>query len=250
MNSKSLFSQFLFLLSLVLVLFLASPFIRPFEVLLAQEKKKDPNPIFNLPPRGAPGPRSSAGGRSACPEVQKNMTAILPRSNFGYTLNNRPSLLIYIPYQSTGENQLEIELRIREQEIKKISIDAPHKTGIFYLPFPSQLPDLNENQPYRWILTYTCETPEGRETISVSGGIMKVQLSRDVTQKINSADFEEKLRIYGEEGIWYDLITELAKRKMSDPQNIDVFTLWSDLLNEEDVDLSPLSNENIYEMEE
>lgn len=249
MQSKFLFPKFLVLFNLALLLLLGSSFILPFESSIAKQKKK--SSIFNLPSKGAPGPRSSAGGRSACPEVQKNMTAMLPVKNFGYTLKARPSLLVYIPYQSMEENQLEIELRLREQKIKKIIMDAPKKAGVVYIPFPSKFSNLAENEPYRWILTYICKTPEGSETVPVSGGVKRIQTSqaKEILQKVASANFEDTVRTYGEHGLWYDLIDELAQKKITDPQNKEISNLWNDLLSESDVNLSPFSNENLYKIE-
>lgn len=249
MHPKFLFPKFLVSFNLALVLLLGSSFILPFESSIAKQKKK--GSIFNLPPTRAPGPRSSAGGRSACPEVQKNMTAMLPVKYFGYTLKARPSLLVYIPYQSIEKNKLEIELRLSENEIKKIVIEAPKKAGVVYIPFPSELPSLAENEPYRWILTYICKTPEGSETVSVSGGIERIPTSQGnkISQTIKSANFEDKIRIYGEYGIWYDLIDEIAQKIISDPQNKEISNLWKDLLSERNVELYPFSNENVYKIE-
>jgi Domain of Unknown Function (DUF928) len=249
MHPKFLFPKLLVSFNLALVLLVGSSVVLPFESSIAKQKKK--SPIFNLPSRGAPGSRVSAGGRSACPEVQKNMTAMLPVENFGYTLKARPSFLIYIPYQSMNRNRLAIELRLGDQKIKKVIMNAPNKTGIVHIPFPTELPSLTENNQYRWILTYTCKTPQGDEEIFVSGAVERLQNSeaQSILQEIKSANFEDKMRLYGEKGIWYDLIAELAQKKISIPNDRNISNLWNDLLNESDVNLSSFSNENIHPIE-
>ena len=57
---------------------------------------------FNPPNNGAPkGSRSStnSGSRDDCPIEAKRITALIPKTNWGNTLSERPKFWFYIPHE-------------------------------------------------------------------------------------------------------------------------------------------------------
>jgi Domain of Unknown Function (DUF928) len=211
----------------------------------AQSTRNGKNAKFRLPtPNRTPpitGRRKGAGTLGVCGATPLPLTALVPEySNgqvFAQTVSSNPTLLFYVPYTSADNHRLTFVLQDEDgKEVYKQFVSSPQSPGLISVTIPSKL-DINKQ--YQWFFKINCENPPQ----TVFGVIQRVALSQNVMQQINDATPEQKVRIYAENGIWYDALSILANLRRSRPQDTALKDDWNGLLN--DVDLTEMNPQPI-----
>lgn len=75
---------------------------------------------FKLPPKGAPGKRADAGSRSGCPVLDKHLVALVPATNIGLTIAERPTFWFYVPYQASVKSFGKFQLLNEQQKVSTL----------------------------------------------------------------------------------------------------------------------------------
>jgi hypothetical protein len=195
--------------------------------------------IADLPPPPAPGTpdgqQTPAGTRGeTCKQTDKQIdkpfTALVPENGKGLTTAEHPIFWFYIP--DAPDDIHSIEFSVHDQDEKttlyRTSLQLTKTPGVIGIPLPpSPQYSLKLNEIYHWRFTVTCV---GKET---SGDPIILELDGWVTRVQQSPD----------QVIWYDELTNLAKRYLLEPQNIEVKKAWAKLL--ESVGLKGLAQEPV-----
>ncbi|NJK37149.1 MAG: DUF928 domain-containing protein [Oscillatoriales cyanobacterium RM2_1_1] len=192
---------------------------------------------FQPPNRGVPGRREGGGTRGplSCPSGANKLTALIPTSTLGRTASDQPSLLYYVP---AVLDQIPVQLEITDESEKviyttsfKLSNDQP---GIVQLSLAdkSDAPDLKADQKYHWYLTIRCEpdSADASSDITVHGWIERVDLPTSEADQLAQMPPRDRLAIYQQEGLWYDMLSTLARLRAESPDDAAVEQQWSDLL--------------------
>jgi hypothetical protein len=183
-----------------------------------------PSAIANLPPApetGTPDGQRTPGGtrpevKTACKQADPPLTALVPKSGKGLTTAEYPSFWFYIPYAPEDIHSIEFSLHNREEThtLYRTSLrltNTPGAIGISLPPNPKHSLKLNES--YHWYLIVSCQPKETFENdIVLDGWVTRVQRSPNQI-------------------IWYDSLTNLAKRYILEPQNTEVKNAWVKLLS-------------------
>lgn len=200
---------------------------------------------FKLPPKGAPGKRADAGSRSGCPVLNKHLIALVPATNIGLTIAERPTFWFYVPYQASanfGKFQLLNEQRKVIYETSTQLIGTP---GIIGINLPRTFGSL-ENKRYQWVFSVICGTEAPAANVSVNGSVERVSLV-PLRKKLESAKTpQQKMLLYAENGLWYDLLTTLINERCQKPQDVQLTNNWKELLEQSpEVQLKELVGEPI-----
>lgn len=95
---------------------------------------------FKLPPKGAPGKRADAGSRSGCPVLDKHLVALVPATNIGLTIAERPTFWFYVPYQPSAKSFGKFQLLNEQQKvIYETSTQLIGTPGIIGINLPKTL---------------------------------------------------------------------------------------------------------------
>ena len=205
---------------------------------------------FNPPNNGAPkGSRSStnSGSRDDCPIEAKRITALIPKTNWGNTLSERPKFWFYIPYK-----QGTLMLIIKDEDTGNIvARDNYHISkggGIMGFPIPKNLPALEVNRTYLYRVYFSCNPNIQVSLTEVQGIVKRVGMNENLKNKLTSATtIKEKIHLYANEGLWYEVITELIESRRSKPLDQELDKYWSDLLSDSDVELEDLISEPLID---
>jgi Domain of Unknown Function (DUF928) len=218
----------------------------------AQPSAQSRKSRFNLPPRRASGPRSDAGARDSCPAVSKPLTAIASENNFGYTLKGRPTLLIYVPYESTEYSQMKLELSVKGAAVATSILNAPKQAGVVGIPLPQQVSSLDDGVQYNWTLTYSCDSRKSDGEKLVKSSIERMTPSSELQISLNQAQsVEEQIEIYAQAGIWYDMVGLLLNERLAYPDSKRLTSMWEDLLEQEPgIGLQSFTGETLREYPE
>jgi Domain of Unknown Function (DUF928) len=203
---------------------------------------------FKIPPKGAPGRRADGGSRSECSVLDKGIIALIPATNIGLTISERPTFWFYIPYSASVNNSGKFQLLSEQDVVYETNIQIVGTPGIIGINLPKDSQKLETNKKYRWIFSYNCnkEAPVGGN-LSVNGSVERVPIARGLKKKLESAKTpEEKIALYAENGLWYDLLAVLVSERQLNPQNVQLENAWKDLLEQTpEVQLNVLVRESV-----
>ncbi|WP_084613268.1 DUF928 domain-containing protein [Planktothrix rubescens] len=187
---------------------------------------------FTPPERGVPGRREGGGTRGiGCPS---SMTALIPESTMGRTASGQPAFFLYI---SGTVDQKILEFEIADEGDKTlykttfpISTDRPGIVGIQWSENAKSV-TLQDNKNYRWYIALKCNSSDTSNDLFVSGWINSVALSPNQKLELGeTTDPLERLKIYANQGLWYETLLTLATLKLNDSENLFLKNKWNDLL--------------------
>lgn len=238
-KNKSFFKYALLAISCVFTFSLVSAWIPPAQAQI----------IFIPPGTEAPetGTTSTAGGSSrgnSCGIGQVNnntasVVKLLPQSNIGLTIKQRPSIMVYIAPTTARKLFFSIQDEDANNYYETI-LRLPRRTGVMQVKLPSSAPGLVSGKKYQYSLATICGEDFQPDDYSVSGWIERVQLSANLQNQRPSLELASKLAM---QGIWYDALSTLATVKKSQPSNQSVANSWQQLL--QSAGLSAISQEPI-----
>jgi len=166
---------------------------------------------------GAPDGREPSGTRRGyCEETDTPFTPLLPVSESGFsglTLTEHPTFWFYIPYQTSSINSGQFSIIDQEDnEIYWASFQLPETPGFVKVSLPQKAPSLVKNQEYRWHFELTCtSTPSSpKEKVWHQGVVQRVELA-DVETQLDTAGLLQRVNLYIENSILYDVSTELVE---------------------------------------
>ena len=202
--------------------------------------------VFRLPTppsgKGIPDGRLRGGGsRSSCQNYQ-NLTALVPANNqvvWGKTTATHPEFLFYLPQGSTIEFVLQDEANNNVSQINRQI--SPDNQGIVSISIPHTVAPLENNKIYKWTLILFCQDNQLGPFVYVQGSIEKVALETKTQTQLQTVDNTEKAVIYAREGIWYETIALLAQLRSENPNDEQINSMWSELL--EQVNLTEMSSQ-------
>ena len=129
----------------------------------------------------------------------------------GLTDQSFPSFFVYVPktFAKVGDFLLLEHTDDRNtQEIYHREFSLPTESGIIRLVSPVAL---EEGKTYEWHFALICD-PEDRNGDAVAVGTVKyIELSQRLRNRIDRASLAVKLKLYGEEGLWYDFFALLSE---------------------------------------
>jgi hypothetical protein len=152
----------------------------------------------------------------ACKQTAKAFTALVPvKGSESLTTAEYPIFWFYIPDASDDVHSIEFSVHDRDEKtsLYRTSLQLTKTPGIIGIPLPpSPEHSLKVNESYHWRLIVNCDRTETAENVlELDGWVTRVQPSPN--------------RV-----IWYDELTNRAKRYLSNPQNPEVKTAWAELL--------------------
>ena len=195
--------------------------------------------IADLPPvpgEGTPdGQRTPGGTRpelsEACKPTDKPLTALVPGNGKGLTTAEYPVFWFYIPYAAEEIHSITFSLHHRDETttLYRTSVQLTQTPGVIGIPLP-QSPeyDLKVNESYHWYFTVKCQPKETSEEddIVLDGWVTRVEQGSNLV-------------------LWYDKLTNLAKRYTLEPQNPEMKRAWVELLRS--VGLEGLAQEPVVQ---
>lgn len=194
--------------------------------------------------RGRPGRRGGTGSRGDCPPVDMQLTALIPSSNLGTSIEAHPTLWFYIPYQSSQVASAEFSLQDEQNnDVYRATFTPPGTPGTVSLSL-AQAPPLDINKKYQWYVKIYCSQQALSSPVFIRSWVQRVALKPQLERQLQTATTPRaRIAIYAQNGIWYSALTELAKLRVAEPQNATVNNNWANLLR--DIGLENLAQKHI-----
>ncbi|MGL5922497.1 DUF928 domain-containing protein [Chroococcidiopsis sp.] len=194
---------------------------------------------------GRPGRRTGGGSRSPCPPIDPPLTALIPETNLGKTVAERPSFWFFVPYSPRQAPSGEFVLQSEQgNDVYRTSVTLPQTPGIVSLSIPSPVTPLEISKSYRWYFKLYCEPQQGSTPIFVEGWLQRVALTPTLKSQLLAAKARD-YAVYASNGIWYDALTHLAQLRRTNGANTKLDDEWAGLLNAKGVGLEQLRQQPI-----
>lgn len=201
---------------------------------------------FSLPPEGAPGYRGDAATRDNCNGEKSRLIALVPGTNLGLTIAERPTFWFYVSEQVKSTTPVEFML-VDDQEntVYKDSFEVTVSPGIIGIKLPQNVSALEIGKRYHWTLSVVCNPGNSRETANVDGEVWRVD-KPGLQQKLDGVSGRDRILLYAENGLWYDTLTNLIELRRQNSQDAQLAKDLEDLLRQSpDIGLDKIANEPV-----
>jgi hypothetical protein len=209
---------------------------------------------FKSPPNdGEPKQTATTGTRGKCYQDQgqrDRITPLLPVTQQGLTVADRPTFFVYLPatLAKMGEFVLVDKTdKTKPREIYYKTLPLSGISGIVSVNLPTELPPLEIGKDYQWSFTLLCNPDERSEDISVYGWVKRTVPNSTMIKARRNGTPLELATLYGEYGIWQDLLKTLADLRRTQPNNSNLATIWTQILNSDSVKLGKVSQEPLVD---
>ncbi|AFY99398.1 DUF928 domain-containing protein [Calothrix sp. PCC 6303] len=204
------------------------------------------------PSRGTPPGKEGTGSRGDCLEKANTppITRIIGAHQSRFTVSDRPTIWIYLPYTTKDASSGEFSLQDGDTEIFRDRIQLPSQPGIVGIRLPNKIAALKVDREYRWYVDINCSgsgaESDSQTPASLTGIVEKKLVSGELQQDLQIAKSSlDRVLVYGKYQIWYDAITELAQLRLQEPNNSLYRKVWVELLNNQDINLGYISQQPI-----
>jgi hypothetical protein len=216
-----------------------------------------------LPDRGTPSGRRRGGtSRDDCPTTTIPLTALVPgkevtgempnsTSLMAATVAEYPTFWVYIPKLPDRLRSGEFTLQNEAGEnLYRTTLTLPKTAGAIEIKIPSkQQYSLKTNQKYHWYFKVFCSQARAEASyVYVDAWVEKVPPSVELKNQLQTTSNIQHYRVYLDNNIWYDALTNLGELLKRNPQNDSFKRDWAQLLAS--VGLSDLVREPIVMIDE
>lgn len=170
--------------------------------------------VYNPPSPGEPtSEETSSGATRGCQkDLAGIVTLLAPTRHVGLTVSSRPTLFFYLSKKSPVPVLLTLAAIDGRKAIveKRLALESP---GLKSFSLPPEV-KLEEGKKYVWTITLVCNWVRVSENFDVQRSIKRVAVSKPLEKqlaKVPRTNTRERGRLYAENGIWYDAVTNLAK---------------------------------------
>lgn len=199
---------------------------------------------FKPPPNDRkPDKTSGAGSRQdeQCPQDltpttaadtlsnKRSLMALVPITNYGLTLAELPTFLVYLPKTSAKQ----VVLSIREEGTQHHSqtlLPITETPGVISVKPSDNSPPLKVGKNYQWALVLVCGERPGPNDPAIASWVKRVAPLQPQSSKLDLKTALEQAKWYGDQGIWYDAVTALAQARQSQFENKAITSIWADFL--------------------
>lgn len=166
-------------------------------------------------------PQDAATAAANAPSNQ--LTSLVPATNSGLTLAERPTFWVYLP--KTSAKQAVLSLKEGDRHHSQTLVPITGEPGVIGIKLSDDSPALQVGKTYQWAVVLVCGDRPGPNDPAAVASVRRV-----VPQPQGFNEPLEQANWYGQQGIWYDALTALAQARRSQPHNSALVTTWANFL--------------------
>jgi hypothetical protein len=195
------------------------------------------------PSAGLPDRREGGATRGECRMDEKSLTALVPVSGIGQTIDQYPTIYWYMPKMSSQKALAPaLEFTLRDAKDQKIytaqyplakSADGiVGSPGLMSLRVDKSYP-LQMGQEYSWELRLMCDSTDSDRSadLIVEGGFKRVAADPNLTLRLQQATPQDRVAIYANAQLWYEMLGTLIELRRDRPNDRNLADAWDKLFN-------------------
>ncbi len=206
--------------------------------------------MFRPPGNGAPDNTVGGGTREggvcsqSVTEPNPGFMPVLPKTGHGLTAADRPTFFAYVP--STVAQTVFFSIQGEDSDYyyqKTFALGGA--SSIISVTLPADAPPLEVGKQYRWSFVLQCNAQLRPDDPMVEGRVQRIALTPAITSQVSRASARQRASLYGEAGLWFDLLASLVTLRQAAPQDAGLNEVWQTILSEngmEAIATAPLSH--------
>ncbi|MGD1908389.1 MAG: DUF928 domain-containing protein [Leptolyngbyaceae cyanobacterium] len=191
---------------------------------------------LNLPGLSAPGNRQSGSTRSeTCVDPDAlQLTALVPESNYGQTIDGYPTFFFYLPETDAESVKFVVYNETTNALFYEGQFSPQGQSGILSLDIPNNgvQKALEVGESYYWYLSISCNIEDPSANIVVGGTVARVAAPEAVETALPTATAQQLPEIYAADGLWHDALAASAQLYQETNDSL----AWSALLRAVELD--------------
>ena len=173
--------------------------------------------VYRPPMRGAPVARIG-GGTRGIGETTLELVVLAP-DHTGLTTKEQPTLYWYVSEPVPARLEVTvINDEAIDPELEEV-VATPGHAGIQKIDLAKSGTKLEPGLEYRWFVSVVADPGQRSNDIVASGTIQRITPEGSLKTRIAGADERTLVRIYAEEGVWYDAIDGLSRMIEKSPND-------------------------------
>lgn len=187
--------------------------------------------VYRPPVVGAPQVRVGAASRA--PGDPLPVLQVIAPDHAGYTVSEQPTLYWYL----SSPTKLPIEFSITENgklnpPLFEMMVQGSSTKGILPLDLGRYGVSLSMGKGYKWKVAIISDPADRTKDSIAAGEVQRIDNPPALAERLNNAKPADRVRIYGEFGLWYDALHESCKQIRDNPDDTGARQLRSELLGE------------------
>jgi Domain of Unknown Function (DUF928) len=157
-----------------------------------------------------------------------SMLALTPPNFYGKTLQERPTILVYLP--ASNAKEVVFSLKDEAKNLKyqtTLSISGIPEVVAIQLPEEASALEIGKN--YQWYVALKIDGQLAPSTPFVDGWIQRIAPDAELAQLADKTELEQASALAAK-GIWYDCAATLASLKAAEGHNPELAQHWQELL--------------------
>jgi hypothetical protein len=178
-----------------------------------------PAPIYRLPKVGKP--RGRIGGGRRGPIASSASLHTLVPDHVGQTASAQPSLYWYLDEPVNADVVLEVTV-VDESSIDPMldrRLERPAGAGLQRIRLSDLGVSLEPDQEYQWSVAVVPDPTDHSKDVVASGWVQRVAAPDTLAQQLAAAGPEGAVSVYGEAGLWYDMLDAAFERIRANPES-------------------------------
>ena len=186
---------------------------------------------------GRAGQQTAGEARGQCGDTEFPLTALVPVSNWGKTVQEYPSFWFYLPAYYGSATQVEFVLQDKDRNnISQENLSTEGNSDYLYASLPQDRPGLKVGEWYRWYLKVFCDQQKRYPPKVVYGWIRRVPIDSHLRSQLTNNQYP-LYEVYGKAGIWFDAIDSLLQTPSIKKTSLYFQKGWQQLITAKGVDL-------------
>jgi len=176
-------------------------------------------PVYRLPKVGKPRGRIGGGRRGPIAGVAE-VRALVP-DHVGQTTSAHPSLYWYLAEPLSGDVILELTV-VDETSIDPMldrRLERPAGAGLQRVRLSDLGVSLEPGEEYQWSVAVVPDPQDHSKDVVASGWVQRVPAPDALAGQLAAAGPEGAASVYGEAGLWYDMLDAAFERIRANPES-------------------------------
>jgi hypothetical protein len=157
------------------------------------------------------------------PQSQEQVTT--NRVTVDKTTSDHPTLFVYLPSLAAKTAQFTLQNEASTEQLHSVEFTLSGKPGIVGIALPNSVPALQVGQKYLWQVAIACDPDEPSGLMVISSWIERVK------PPVTTAS-TNRLTALAEQGIWQDVLTQVAMQRYQQPRDRATAEDWATLMEE------------------
>ncbi|OKH34559.1 hypothetical protein NIES2101_38760 [Calothrix sp. HK-06] len=179
----------------------------------------------NFDPPGEPEPKTTSGAGSRdiqrCGQDEAPIKPLMPRSNFGLTFEEHPS--VFMSLRKTSAKRVVLALRDKTGKYyERAFLPIPTNQQIVSFKLPTEKSPLRIGKNYQWSLVVVCGNKVEPDDPIFSGWLQRVARTPQMDKELVNKPPIWQAKWYGERGYWYEMLMAIEEAKKTQPNNVQL----------------------------